>query len=261
MANPLLTFLCPRCGRRMGIGPELAGRQVRCPLCREVVTAPASAVDAEPGVRTQPSRGPEGVESIFADPEESEDSVIGGVQPRKKPVMPSDPGLPPVSTPRPPRRTAVPFVVKPPSSQSNPTVPPSEGSPPQPVDPGNPFANLGAEPPKPRSGPVKDKTVRTPPSLVEASEPIDAQNPFAGLSSEPPLTESRAGKSKRVSRRDTETPSPHPEERVTSSGSASKLRSPRVTQTAIPLWVWLVFLVMAGYGFLMTVIAAWGWLR
>jgi hypothetical protein len=34
-------FPCPECGRRLRVGPELAGKRVRCPGCRKVVPAPA----------------------------------------------------------------------------------------------------------------------------------------------------------------------------------------------------------------------------
>lgn len=33
-------FPCPECGRRLRVGPDLAGKQVRCPGCRRVVPAP-----------------------------------------------------------------------------------------------------------------------------------------------------------------------------------------------------------------------------
>ncbi|MGL6094207.1 MAG: hypothetical protein ACRC7O_00210, partial [Fimbriiglobus sp.] len=47
MTAAQLTFACPTCARRIGIGSEWAGRQVRCPHCRAVVTAPLTS-DAAP---------------------------------------------------------------------------------------------------------------------------------------------------------------------------------------------------------------------
>jgi hypothetical protein len=174
----------------MGVGLELAGRRVRCPLCREVVTAPVAAAGPEPPAeqRPQSDRGPEGVESIFADPEESEDSVVGGAQTHRKPIPPSDTEVVPV-TARPAPRTAVPFIVKPPSS------PVGAGVPPRPPEEGSPFAGLGGDP--------------------LPAKPV-------------------SGKSKRGSRNE---------------------------GVRIPVWMWLVVAVLAGYGLLMTVVAAWGWLR
>lgn len=156
MPKQPLTFPCPRCGRRMGVGLELAGRRVRCPLCREVVTAPAAS--AGPAPQPTSNRGPEGVESIFADPADSEDSVIGGAPVHKKPVLPSDPGLVPVMTPRPAPRTAVPFINKPPSSQRHPVAQPVTAEVPTlPAEEGSPFAGLGGDPLPARPASSKSK--------------------------------------------------------------------------------------------------------
>lgn len=186
MAKHPLTFPCSRCGRRMGVGLELAGRRVRCPLCREVVTAPTAPVGSEP--RPPSSRGPEGVESIFADPEESEDSVIGGSPTYRKPIPPSDTEVVPV-TARPAPRTAVPYIVKPPSSPVAAEVPPRL------PEEGSPFAGLGGDP-----LPAKPVSVKL--KRGSRSEGVQA-----------------------------------------------------------PLWMWIVVAALAGYGMLMTVVAAWGWLR
>lgn len=191
MATHPLTFPCPHCGRRMGVGLELAGRRVRCPLCREVVTAPVGPVPA-PAQRQPSDRGPEGVESIFADPAESEDSVIGGAQTHRKPIPPSDTEVTPVTTPRSAPRTAVPFIVKPPSSQQLPTAQPASVDVAPPAEEGSPFAGLGGDPP-PASGRPKRKT--------------------------------------------------------------------RSEDVRVPVWVWVVVAALAGYGMVMTVLAAWGWMR
>ncbi|HET6572648.1 MAG TPA: hypothetical protein VFG68_03520 [Fimbriiglobus sp.] len=181
MAKHPLTFPCSRCGRRMGVGLELAGRRVRCPLCREVVTAPSRTVAPEP--RPPADRGPDGAESIFADPEESHESVIGEAPSHRKPIPPSDTEVAPV-TGRPAPRTAVPFIVKPPSSPDVQSPPPEEGS---------PFAGLGGDPPS--ANPVSVRLKRTP------------------------------------------------------------------RGEGVPVWVWVIMAALAGYGLLMTAVAAWGWLR
>jgi hypothetical protein len=178
----------------MGVGLELAGRRVRCPLCREVVTAPAAAAGPAPQPTT--NRGPEGVESIFADPEESEDSIVGGTPTQRKPIPPSDTEVVPVTTPRPAPRTAVPFINKPPSSQRHPVA--------QPVT---------AEVPTP---------------------PAEEGSPFAGLGGDPPPAKPVSGKSK---------------------------RNKRVERVPVPAWVWIVVATLAGYGMVMTAVAAWGWMR
>jgi hypothetical protein len=176
----------------MGVGLELAGRRVRCPLCREVVTAPTTPVGSEP--RPPASRGPEGVESIFADPEESEDSVVGGAPTHRKPIPPSDTEVVPVTS-RPAPRTAVPFIVKPPSSQQLPTAQPAS---------------------------------------ADALPPAEGGSPFAGLGGDPLPAKPASVKSKRGSR---------------SEG------------VRVPVWMWLVVAALAGYGLVMTVAAAWGWMR
>ncbi len=194
MPKPQLTFPCPQCGRQVGVGPELAGRRVRCPLCRGVVTAPSQAAGAAP--RPRSNGGPDGVESIFADPEESDDSVIGGGVAYRKPVPPSDTGIAPVTTPRPIPRTGAPIITKPPSSQRHRTAAPTTADAPAlPAEEGSPFAGLGGDSPPPR------------PAVGEPK------------------------------------------------------RGPRGEKPPIPVWVWAVMAALAGYGMLVTVIAAWGWLR
>jgi len=83
----------------MGVGLDLAGRSVRCPHCQEVVLAPVLApapVDAPamPPASDEPMRElfsnivpRESAESIFADPEDSEDSVFSAFE-MKRPMLP-----------------------------------------------------------------------------------------------------------------------------------------------------------------------------
>lgn len=79
-----LTFPCSACGRRMGVGLALAGKPVRCPHCQQVVTAPATAPPAPPaGPPPAANPGREAIESIFSDPEESEDSLFAPAKVRQ----------------------------------------------------------------------------------------------------------------------------------------------------------------------------------
>jgi hypothetical protein len=90
MSQPL-TFPCPFCGRRMGVGMELAGKHVRCPHCKQIVLAPTAAaptaapafVPPKPPPPPQPDSDPvfntaprESADSILSDPEESDDEVF-----------------------------------------------------------------------------------------------------------------------------------------------------------------------------------------
>ena len=97
-----LTFACPLCARRMGVGLELIGRPVRCPHCRQVVVAPTAAnAPATPGAApaapifrpaTPPPPAPayrppdfslpqkDGAESIFSAPGTEDDSVFESSQ-------------------------------------------------------------------------------------------------------------------------------------------------------------------------------------
>src|SRR5262245_63338195 len=40
----MLRMVCPGCKTTLTVGDELAGKSVRCPKCRAVVSAPAAAV-------------------------------------------------------------------------------------------------------------------------------------------------------------------------------------------------------------------------
>ena len=262
MSKQPLTFPCPNCGQRMGVGLALAGRRVRCPFCREVVAAPTAQPAAEPTPQLRPrsDNAPEGVESIFADPEESEDSIVGGTPTHRKPIPPSDTEVVPVTTPRP--RTAVPFIAKPPSSQRHPTAPPAADSPPA-AESGNPFAGLDREPlqrAKNERGPEPAE-----PSWANAVEapPTDEGNPFANLASDTEAPLPRSDKSKRRPPSGTSDtvarPKADPPQARPSSGEAR--RSQLGAAAAVPVWVWCVLVALAGYGMLMTALAAWGWLR
>jgi hypothetical protein len=48
MSSQTLTFPCPFCGRKMGVGAELLGKHVRCPHCKQVVVAPSATASQTP---------------------------------------------------------------------------------------------------------------------------------------------------------------------------------------------------------------------
>src|SRR5262245_20551408 len=95
-----VNFNCPHCGNLMAVGTNLLGRNVRCPHCKQVVRAPATA--GEPPTVQQPApqappltpapppqfkvpRPTEHYESIFG---ERHDEDVFGSEPLK-PVLPS----------------------------------------------------------------------------------------------------------------------------------------------------------------------------
>lgn len=110
-----LTFPCPKCASRMGVGFELMGKSVRCPHCRQVVVAPSNVPSrpavpevpvprhttppeaqepSEDGERPIPTfaRPPrEGAESIFGEEGVAEDSVFEAPA-RQKPTLVPDIG-------------------------------------------------------------------------------------------------------------------------------------------------------------------------
>jgi hypothetical protein len=76
-----VNFPCGHCGKLMAVTPDSLGKQVRCPHCQEVVTAPATV--GEP-LAVCPPPAPDGTEreSIFAAPEPSDD-LFGLTAPRQ----------------------------------------------------------------------------------------------------------------------------------------------------------------------------------
>lgn len=122
--NPL-TFPCPRCAKRLGVGLELAGKSVRCPHCREVVVAPGVATAPQPDLLT--TSGPrESSESIFADPEESDDSLFAAPAQRVLTLPPPEP------LPTAPTRLPNPLITSPPPTDANPFAIPDRSTPPPP---------------------------------------------------------------------------------------------------------------------------------
>ena len=91
-----VNFNCTFCGKLMAVGINLLGRNVRCPHCKQVVQAPASAGPSgapAPVARREaqfqmPSQPTESHESIFG--EAHEDDLFGTRQP--KVTMPTEAG-------------------------------------------------------------------------------------------------------------------------------------------------------------------------
>ena len=97
-----VTFQCGGCNKLMAVGAEHLGRQVRCPHCQAVVTAPAAttpvpAVADEPAapeiMSFQPPRLNE-QDDIFAPPEPS-DALFGSPEAPRVELPPEEPALAP----------------------------------------------------------------------------------------------------------------------------------------------------------------------
>lgn len=109
-----VNFRCDHCGNLMAVAAAHLGQQVRCPHCRQVVTAPTAAAPPPPLVPPAPSPAeqppapappweptftvPEAVaepDSIFAPPDADEDLFGGSAKPRleipQEPVWPQVP--------------------------------------------------------------------------------------------------------------------------------------------------------------------------
>ncbi len=85
-----LHFPCAHCNNLMAAGPELAGQQVRCPHCQQVVVVPAPALaPAADGFPAPPRTDPE---SIFSPADDGGDALFGPVTPRVE--MPPEPAAP-----------------------------------------------------------------------------------------------------------------------------------------------------------------------
>ncbi|AWM38901.1 hypothetical protein GobsT_28700 [Gemmata obscuriglobus] len=191
----------------MGVPAELLGRQVRCPHCKQVVVAPATA-GAAPEIVPPPPPPPapvpppepelrsfdlpvqkEEADSILSDPHESEDEVFGSStasrlrtltrEPAPEPVAPA-PARPINAGPAPVAggsAPAHPFS----SSLPLPNLPAPVKAPlPQPV--AKPTALAPADDPKPAPPPAP-AAPPSPPKSTPAPPPAPAlDNPFALLS-------------------------------------------------------------------------------
>jgi hypothetical protein len=97
----VIKFPCSACQKLMAVGPELAGRKVRCPHCHQVLVAPAAAPEAESDNLFQFAKPPEGQDSIFGEP--ADDSVLGPARqaaPNPSAGVEDNPFAPPRPAPR-----------------------------------------------------------------------------------------------------------------------------------------------------------------
>ncbi len=107
MAN--LTFSCPQCQKKMAVPGDLAGKQVRCPHCQQVVPAPAPSPTpaAPPAPAPAPAAAPPvpapepafsgaapgQADSIFEPTDNTSDALFGG-PPEVLVEMPPEPSAP-----------------------------------------------------------------------------------------------------------------------------------------------------------------------
>jgi hypothetical protein len=70
----VIKFPCSACQKLMAVGPELAGRKVRCPHCHQVLVAPATASPAESENLFKFTKPPDEPDSIFG--EAVDDSIL-----------------------------------------------------------------------------------------------------------------------------------------------------------------------------------------
>jgi hypothetical protein len=240
----------------MGVGFDMAGKPVRCPHCRQVVTAPAPAGRAVGGPPDTPSQHrvkhtppeaaapapsdypmpksprpprPEGAESIFGEPEHDEDSLFSSQPPRPqlRPELPE------------PSSGKIDFPARPESGpegmQSTDEL--KAGDVVRPIlGPPTPFIKKDlSQPdfalfPKADAPSVAPPPPPPPPVFPPPAKPEEAANPWAKL---PPADLPLSA----------------------SSASGKKLGFPPEPSRRGRL-----FWVLVGYAVLMTVLAAWGWL-
>lgn len=151
--NPI-SFACSHCSQRITVPPETAGRAVPCPNCKQATLAPmalsATPVGAQAAYRDQGPdfsetlrRARESTDSIFNDQDDEGDSLFGGGESSRKPILPATspasktptvsadahqatmrvpglPNLPPIRSDSPPAATRATFVPHAVSTPSNP---------------------------------------------------------------------------------------------------------------------------------------------
>jgi hypothetical protein len=125
MATQTLTFPCPFCGRRMGVGIELLGRHVRCPHCKQVVLAPSTA-----GTSPAPPAAPPPTPASVPSPLGTGSPPAAPKPVAPKPAAPKPP--PPAPAPPPEPEPANPFAF---GTTSPPTAPRPDSPPAPPGDP------------------------------------------------------------------------------------------------------------------------------
>jgi phage FluMu protein Com len=81
------TFPCMVCNKLMVVPPEMAGRPVRCPHCKEISIAPSQSPVQDQPVFSKPAEMPD---SILSESDASEDSVLDDGVRRGFPLAPPD---------------------------------------------------------------------------------------------------------------------------------------------------------------------------
>gem|GEM_PF-2473456 len=267
-----LTFPCSHCTRRMGVGMELMGRQVRCPHCREVVFAPSATTPSrltphpeiapdvvppnsnwnETGVGLgNPNRSDdahdfshltqqpqESEESIFAEPGEEDDSVF--------------------ASPKSSRILSMPEIVD--STQLTEPVPQHpDFLLPLPSDPitvnrlliEQQTDDLELEPdPIPIPQVVYNNNVVG----TDTSDSNTIPQPIFGFD-HPPFVDNIVTEPWKVPQTFASTPAPTIPE--TAPRKPSRAEPPGGIAKRTPNWLYLV----VGYAILMSILALWGWLR
>jgi hypothetical protein len=99
------------CGKSLRIKEELAGRKVRCPGCRDILTVPEFEAEPEPE--------PELLEAVAADPEEGEDDHRVTARPESRSSRPVRRREPELDSP-PPRKRRDPDLETPPPRKRRP---------------------------------------------------------------------------------------------------------------------------------------------
>ncbi len=99
--NPIL-FACPQCSQSLAVAPDAAGRAVTCPQCHRAALAPipipvavGAAPDLGPDFTETLRKAREATDSIFNDQDDDGDSLFGGSDTSRKPIVPP---MTPVST-------------------------------------------------------------------------------------------------------------------------------------------------------------------
>lgn len=99
--NPIL-FACPQCSQSLAVAPDAAGRAVTCPQCHRAALAPipvalGAAPDQGPDFTETLRKAREATDSIFNDQDDDGDSLFGGSDTPRKPIVP--PMIPASMTP------------------------------------------------------------------------------------------------------------------------------------------------------------------